>query len=149
MIHATIQWQGQSESFLKGTYSRKHTWQFDGGVKVDASSSPEIVPEPLSDPSAVDPEEAYVASISSCHMLWFLAIAAKSGFEVRSYRDEALGEMKKNPAGKLFIASIKLRPEIDWAREPTDDQIRQMHHQAHDECFIANSVQTKIEVEIK
>lgn len=151
MINATVRWISQGEDFAKNRYSRVHTWTFDGGVEVAASSSPEIVPVPMSDASAVDPEEAFVASLSSCHMLWFLSIAAKAGFEVQEYRDEAVGEMRKNDAGRLFIALVTLRPQVTWAtdREPTDDEVCQMHHQAHEECFIANSVKTEIRIDPK
>ena len=149
MIHASVHWQCGPEPFAGGRYRRAHTWKFDQGIEVPASSSPDIVPVPLSDPQAVDPEEAYVASLSSCHMLWFLAIAEKAGFEVQDYRDHASGEMNTNEDGKRFISSVTLKPEISWVREPTSEQIRQMHHQAHEECFIANSVRTSIEVVIE
>ena len=150
MITGTICWLSESNHFTDNRYSRSHTWVFDGGAAVAASSSPDIVPVPLSDASAVDPEEAFVASLSSCHMLWFLSIAAKAGFPVHEYRDEALGEMRTNDAGKTFVAVVTLRPRVKWAdgREPTSDKVRQLHHQAHEECFIANSVKTEIHIEI-
>ena len=102
----------------------------------------------MSDPIAVDPEEAFVAALSSCHMLWFLSIAAKAGFEVCEYLDDAIGELKLNDSGKLFIAIVTLRPRVIWAidREPTTEQISQLHHQAHTECFIANSVKSEIRI---
>ncbi len=149
MINATIHWTSRDDAFASNRYSRAHTWHFDGGVNVPASSSPDIVPVPMSDESAVDPEEAFVASISSCHMLWFLSIAAKAGFVVADYRDEATGQMQKNERGRLFIANVTLRPKIRWSSEPepTSVQIAQMHYQAHEECFIANSVITDIRIE--
>jgi organic hydroperoxide reductase OsmC/OhrA len=149
MIKAIIHWTNRDNTFASNRYSRAHTWQFDGGVHVPASASPDIVPTPMSDESAVDPEEAFVASISSCHMLWFLSIVSKAGFVVEDYRDEATGEMRRNERGKLFVADVTLRPRIRWssAPEPNSIQIAQMHHQAHEECFIANSVVTDIRIE--
>lgn len=148
-ISAIVDWRLDEGDFLKNGYSRAHTWQFDGGVRVPASSSPDVVKIPLSDPSAVDPEEAYVASLSSCHMLWFLAVASKKGFIVTRYCDNAIGKMTKNDAGKQVISHVVLRPDIDWGGErfPDDTEISQMHHEAHEECFIANSVKTEIVVE--
>lgn len=149
MIHATITWTDTAGTFRSNRYSRAHQWFFDGGAVVEASSSPDIVPIPMSDASAVDPEEAFVASLSSCHMLWFLSIAAKDGFEISEYRDEAVGQMQHNNAGKHYIAVVTLRPVAKWigGREPTSDQIAHMHEQAHQECFIANSVITEIRIE--
>jgi organic hydroperoxide reductase OsmC/OhrA len=148
MITATIRWTSQDSNFAANRYSRAHTWAFDGGAEIAASSSPDIVPVPMSDATAIDPEEAFVASLSSCHMLWFLSIASKAGFEVQEYVDKAIGEMQRSDAGKLFVAIITLRPVVTWAgkREPTSDQLHQMHHEAHEECFIANSVKTEIHI---
>jgi organic hydroperoxide reductase OsmC/OhrA len=148
MITATIRWTSQDKNFATNRYSRSHTWLFDGGAEIAASSSPDIVPVPMSDATAVDPEEAFVASLSSCHMLWFLSIASKAGFEVQEYVDKAIGEMLRNDAGKMCVAIVTLRPVVTWAghREPTVDQLRQMHHEAHAECFIANSVKTEIRI---
>ena len=145
-----ISWKKNSnESFLDKKYSRVHKWIFDGGIEVHASSSPHVVPIPMSDESAVDPEEAFVASISSCHMLTFLFIAAKKNFLVESYDDFAEGIMKKNKDGRLAMTEVTLKPEIVFGggKIPTKNQIDEMHHQAHEECFIANSVKTKIVVE--
>ena len=142
-----ISWKKNSnESFLDKKYSRVHKWIFDGGIEVHASSSPHVVPIPMSDESAVDPEEAFVASISSCHMLTFLFIAAKKNFLVESYDDFAEGIMKKNKDGRLEMTEVTLKPEIVFGGDkiPTKNQIDEMHHQAHEECFIANSVKTKI-----
>lgn len=149
MITASVYWRNQHQNFTNNRYSRAHTWTFDGGLEVAASSAPDIVPEPMSDATAVDPEEAFVAALSSCHMLWFLSIAAKSGLEVNEYRDEACGEMQTNHAGKMLIGLVILRPRVIWAigSEPTNDLICQLHHQAHQECFLANSVKTEIRIE--
>lgn len=143
---ATISWQRGSEAFLDGKYSRRHVWRFDGGVEVPGSSSPHAVRVPYSDPHAVDPEEAFVASIASCHMLWFLSIAAGRGFRVDRYVDEAVGTMAKNAAGKVAITRVVLRPAVAFSadRAPDRAEIDAMHHEAHAECFIANSVTTEI-----
>ena len=146
---ATIRWtRGVEESFSDNRYSRGHTWSFDGGVTVPGSASPSVVPLPLSREDAVDPEEAFVAAISSCHMLTFLSIAAKKRLVVDSYEDKALGIMTKNQNGKLFVSQITLDPAIAFSGDklPTSEQIADMHHLAHKECFIANSVLTEIVV---
>jgi organic hydroperoxide reductase OsmC/OhrA len=134
--------------FLKGRYSRAHRWTFDGGVVVDASSSPSVVPTPWSNPAHVDPEEAYVAAISSCHMLTFLYLAAKAGFVVTHYRDEAVGVMTRSGEGRAWVSRVTLAPRITYAgdHQPTQDDIARLHHAAHEECFIANSVKTEIVV---
>jgi organic hydroperoxide reductase OsmC/OhrA len=147
---ADVLWQRSAEeSFVDGRYSRRHLLRFDGGVEVAGSASPSVVPLPWSDAAAVDPEEAFVASIAACHMLWFLALAAKARFAVLSYRDHARGVMTKNDAGKLWVSRVSLRPEIgfDGTRHPSRDQLLALHHRAHEECFIANSVKTEIVVE--
>ena len=143
---ATIVWERGGAAFVDNRYSRGHRWQFDGGIEVPASSSPHVVPLPLSVATAVDPEEAFVASLSSCHMLTFLHIAAKRGFAVDTYRDEAIGEMKKNAEGKLAITVVTLRPAItiSGGRHPTREELEAMHHEAHDQCFIASSVLTDV-----
>lgn len=146
---AEIVWSRGEQNFLDNRYSRKHLLRFDGGIEVPASSSPHVVPIPLSDPAAVDPEEAFVASLSSCHMLWFLALAAKHKYRVDRYADQASGSMEKNAGGKLFMAAVTLRPEVKFSGErlPTRAEIEQMHHEAHTECFIANSVITEVRCE--
>ena len=146
---ATISWQRGTEAFLDGKYSRRHVWRFDGGVEVPGSSSPHAVRVPYSDPRAVDPEEAFVASIASCHMLWFLSIAAGRGFRVDRYVDEAVGTMAKNAAGKVAITRVVLHPAVAFSgdRVPDRAETDSMHHEAHAECFIANSVKTAIRVE--
>jgi organic hydroperoxide reductase OsmC/OhrA len=145
---ATIVWKDSGEGFSKNRYSRGHLWQFDGGVEVRASASPHNVPLPWSVAEAVDPEEAFVASLSSCHMLWFLYIAAKRGWEIQSYRDEAIGTMQKNAEGKLALTRIVMRPFAEFTgRQPSVEDLRAMHHEAHEECFLANSVKTEIHCE--
>jgi organic hydroperoxide reductase OsmC/OhrA len=144
-----VHWQREGAAFTDNRYSRGHRWRFDGGVEVPASSSPHVVPPPYSVAAAVDPEEAFVASLSSCHMLWYLSIAAQRGFVVDDYRDEALGLMAKNAAGKLAMTVVTLRPAVRYGgpRQPTAAEAAAMHHEAHAECFIANSVTTDVRCE--
>lgn len=146
---AKISWTRDGSAFSDNLYSRAHVWGFDGGVQVPASSSPHSVPIPLSDPANVDPEEAFIASVSSCHMLWFLAIAAKKRFVVDNYVDEAIGVMEKNQHGKLAMTHITLHPSIAFIADhlPTDLQVQQMHELAHENCYIANSIHTLITIE--
>jgi organic hydroperoxide reductase OsmC/OhrA len=146
---AEVIWSRGSEEFLAGRYSRRHVLRFDGGAEVPGSSSPHVVPVPLSDPAAVDPEEAFVASIASCHMLWFLALAAKRKLCVDRYADSAIGVMGRNAAGKEYIAQVTLRPQVAFSGErvPSREELRALHHRAHEECFIANSVRTEIRCE--
>jgi organic hydroperoxide reductase OsmC/OhrA len=146
---ARITWNRSGAKFSDNRYSRGHEWSFDGGVTVKASSSPTVVPVPCSVVEAVDPEEALVASASSCHMLWFLSIAAKLGFVVDSYVDEAFGILDKNAEGKLLITCITLRPKVQFSADklPTADELRSMHHSAHEQCFIANSLKSEIVVD--
>jgi organic hydroperoxide reductase OsmC/OhrA len=147
--NATVRWtRREGEAFSDNRYSRGHEWSFDGGITVPGSASPSVVPLPLSREDAVDPEEAFVAAIASCHMLTFLGIAAKKRFVVDRYEDMALGVMTPNEKGKLFISKVTLDPVIEFSgeRQPTPEQIADMHHLAHQECFIANSVLTEIVV---
>jgi organic hydroperoxide reductase OsmC/OhrA len=147
---ATIRWsRNGAEGFAKGEYSRAHTWEFDGGLTVPASPSPHIVPQPWSDRSAVDPEEAFVASLSSCHMLFFVDLARRAGFVVDSYVDEAEGELGKLPDGRMAMTQVTLRPRVTFSgdKRPDDAAIADLHHRAHDACFIANSVTTEVKVE--
>jgi organic hydroperoxide reductase OsmC/OhrA len=147
---ATVAWKrSDGEPFTDNKYNRAHEWAFDGGVKVPASSSPLSVKLPYSRADAVDPEEALVAALSSCHMLTFLYFAAKGGYVVDSYVDEAVGVMTKNERGKLFVSKATLRPRIAFsgARQPTEAQLAELHHHAHEECYIANSVLTEVMVE--
>ena len=145
---ATIKWQRTGPDFLKGKYSREHTWAFDGGVTVPASSSPTVVPVPLSNPAGVDPEEAFVASLSSCHMLTFVYLACKAGFQIDSYEDEAVGLVTKNEKGVPWVSSVKLNPKITYSGEklPTPEDEERLHHLAHEQCYIANSVKTEVVV---
>lgn len=147
---ATIEWRNTATAtdFMKGKYSREHAWSFDGGVTVPASPSPSVVPAPWSNAANVDPEEAYVASIACCHMLTFLWVASKRGFAIASYRDEAVGVMAKNARGKPWVAKVTLDPKIEWIEKtPTAAELAELHHAAHEDCFIANSVATEIVVQ--
>ncbi|MYM98811.1 OsmC family protein [Duganella vulcania] len=148
-FEATIEWTRNGQDFLGQRYSRAHAWQFDGGAIVPASSSPLSVPLPMSDASAVDPEEALVAATSSCHMLFFLSIAAKRGHTVDSYRDHAVGQMGKNAAGKMAMTRIALRPVIAFAgtAPPGAEELEAIHHEAHDKCYIANTLNCEVVVE--
>ncbi len=143
-----LKWERNGSLFFNSEYSRVHTWRFDGGASVRASASPHIVPAPHSEASAVDPEESFIASISSCHMLWFLALASKKRCRVDSYQDRAVGRMMRNGNGKMAITEIELHPIVHYSgeREPNEKSDRKLHHQAHEECFIANSVQSDIRI---
>ena len=145
---ATVRWMRDGAAFIDNKYSRAHIWRFDGGVEVLASSSPLSVRLPYSREDAVDPEEGFVAALSSCHMLFFLTFAAKAGFVVDSYEDRACGIMEKNSQGKLFVAKVTLDPRIAFsgARQPSPDEIAELHHRSHEECFIANSVKSEVVV---
>jgi organic hydroperoxide reductase OsmC/OhrA len=146
---ATVSWKrGASEPFTDIKFSRAHTWDFDGGITVPASSSPLSVRLPFSRADAVDPEEALVAALSSCHMLTFLYLAAKQGYVIDSYDDEAVGVMTKNDRGKLFMSKVTLRPRIVFSgpKQPGDAELAELHHHAHEECYIANSVRTEVVV---
>jgi organic hydroperoxide reductase OsmC/OhrA len=146
---ANVRWmRREGEAFSDNKYSRGHLWSFDAGIEIMASASPSVVPLPMSREDAVDPEEAFVAALSSCHMLTFLSIAAKKRFVVDRYEDKATGVMTPNENGQLFISKITLDPVIAFSgdRLPTPEQIADMHHLAHKECFIANSVLTDIVV---
>lgn len=136
-------------SSIDGPYTRRYTLLFDGGIDVPGSASPHVVPVPYAATDAVDPEAAFVSALSSCHMLWFLSIAARCGFVVDRYHNLAEGVMDKNAKGKLMMAHVTLRPAVTFsgAKHPTPDELEQLHHQAHDECFIANSVQTEVRCE--
>lgn len=145
----TVTWSRGDAPFEDGKYARRHRWTFDGGVVVPASASPHVVPVPLSDPAAVDPEEAFVASIASCHMLTFLWLACREGFVVEAYDDAPVGTMSPGPRGVPAVTEVVLRPEIRFGgdRRPTPEERARLHERAHDGCFIANSVTTKIRVE--
>jgi len=146
---ATVQWTREDgEAFTDNRYSRAHVWTFDGGVEVPASSAPSSVPLPLSRADAVDPEEAFVAALSSCHMLFFLSFAAKKGFTIDRYEDRAVGVMAKNERGKLFVSRVTLNPAIEFSgpNRPSPEDIANLHHRSHEECFIANSVRSEVTV---
>lgn len=146
---ARITWEKQAdERFTDNRYSRGHRWTFDSGTEVAASSSPHVVPLPLSVENAIDPEEAFVASISSCHMLWFLSLAARKGFVVETYEDNPEGRMDKNEHGVTAMTSVELRPQIRFGGQkiPAPTEIDELHHSAHESCYIANSVKTKIRI---
>jgi organic hydroperoxide reductase OsmC/OhrA len=147
--HATIRWVHSGGDFLKGMYSREHTWTFDGGATVPASPSPSVVPKPYSNEACVDPEEAFVAAIGSCHMLTFLYVAAKAGIQIERYEDDAVGTMTKNEHGVPWVSTVVLRPRITYggARQPAEADVDLLHHAAHEQCFIANSVKTTIVVQ--
>src|SRR5262249_51833889 len=142
---ATIAWSRTSPDFLKGKYSREHTWTFDGGLTLKASPSPSVVPVPYSNPACIDPEEAFVASIASCHMLTFLYLASRQGFQVDGYSDEAVGVMGKNEKGVPWVSKIILAPKITYSgdKTPSSQEQHQLHHESHEQCFIANSVKTE------
>lgn len=146
---ATIRWKNTGPDFLSRRYSREHTLHFDGGAIVPGSPSPQIVPAPWSNAANVDTEETFVASVSSCHMLWFLHVACDAGFLAENYDDEVEGVMTQNERGVLWISQITLRPRIIWGgtKQPTADEIVRLHHLAHEQCFIANSIKTDVNVE--
>lgn len=146
---SVIAWERGGAAFTDGCYSRAHRWTFDGGIEVPASASPHVVPLPLSVAEAVDPEEAFVAALASCHMLWFLSIAAGRGFVVDRYRDEATGVLGKNEQGKPAMTRVALRPRVafDPERRPSPEQHEAMHHEAHALCFLAASVKAEIRCE--
>jgi len=146
---AEVAWARGDQNFFDGRYSRAHVWRFDGGVTVDASSSPFVVPTPMSLERAIDPEEAFVASLSSCHMLWFLSFAAKEGYVVDSYRDQPVGVMASNEAGRLAMTLITLRPMAVFSgpKQPDRALLEGLHRAAHQECFIASSVRSEVRIE--
>ncbi|MGC9492792.1 OsmC family protein [Vibrio genomosp. F10] len=148
---ATVRWvRGKDEPFSDNRYSRAHQWEFDGGVTVPASPSPHIVPLPYSVEENVDPEEAFIAALSSCHMLVFLSIAAKRQYVIESYVDKAVGILEEDSRGKTSMTRVTLRPHIIFSndRVPTLKQLEKMHHMSHENCFIANSVKTDVVTEI-
>lgn len=146
---AEVVWERGEQVFVDGRYSRKHYWRFDGGIEVVGSSSPLVVRPPLSETAAVDPEEALVAALSSCHMLWFLALAAKRKYCVDRYADAAEARMGRNAAGKVALLTITLHPDAKFSGEhqPTRADIDALHHEAHELCFIANSVTSEVRCE--
>lgn len=149
--YAEVKWlRGNEETYIDNKYSRSHLWKFDGGITVQASSSPHVVPLPYSVEANVDPEEAFVASLSSCHMLFFLSIAAKRKFTIDEYVDNAVGIMEEGEDKKILMTKVTLRPKVTFSgnKQPTMEQIEKMHHQSHEQCFIANSVKTEVVTEM-
>jgi len=146
---ATVSWSRGEQTFTDGKYSRAHRWRFDGGVDVPASSSPLVVRPPLSDEAAIDPEEAFVASLSSCHMLFFIDFARRAGFRIDRYEDRAEGVMSQDAEGRTAITVVTLRPAIAFSGErvPTAEEIAALHHKSHEACFIANSVRSEVRIE--
>jgi organic hydroperoxide reductase OsmC/OhrA len=146
---ADLVWERDDQPFIDRKFSRRHEIRFDGGVVVPGSASPHVVRPPMSDPAAVDPEEAFVASLSSCHLLWFIALAANAGFIVDRYEDHAEGVLERNAEGKTSMTSVVLRPRVTFAagHAPDAAAYEALHHKAHEECYIANSVRTAVSVE--
>jgi organic hydroperoxide reductase OsmC/OhrA len=145
---ATVSWASDGAALSSGKYSRAHKWRFDCGIEVVASASPSVVPLPYSREDAVDPEEVFVAAISSCHMLTFLYLASKRGIDILSYEDSAVGHMEPNENGRLAVTTVILRAKIEFAGErPAQAVLDELHHAAHEECFIANSIKTNIKIE--
>ncbi|OEZ77885.1 OsmC-like protein [Janthinobacterium sp. HH104] len=145
---ATVAWQRDGQDFVGQRYSRGHEWQFDGGLTVAASSSPLSVPLPMSVAENIDPEEALVAATSSCHMLFFLSLAAQRGYVIDDYSDDATGELGKNAQGRLAMTRIVLRPRIAFAgTPPSPEALAALHHDAHERCYIANSLTADVVVE--
>lgn len=146
---ATVEWRRGEQPFSDNKYGRGHDWRFDGGAVVRGSSAPSSVPEPLSEPAAVDPEEALVAALSSCHMLFFLAYARKDGLIVDSYRDDAEGTLGQDARGKTSMTDVVLRPAVVWSgdRQPDAAALAALHHRAHEACYIANSLRAEVRVE--
>jgi len=145
---ATLHWTRAGGDFLPGRYSREHTWSFDGGVTVPASASPSVVPVPYANPACVDPEEAFVAAISSCHLLTFLFLAGRAGFVVDAYQDTAVGVMTPNAAGIPWVSRVTLQPVVIYGGEkpPTPAEEAELHRRAHEQCYIANSIKTEIRI---
>jgi organic hydroperoxide reductase OsmC/OhrA len=145
---ATVAWSCTTPDFPKGRYSREHTWTFDGGLTVAASSSPSVVPIPWSNPAGVDPEEAFVASLASCHMLTFLHVARQAGFQIERYQDQAVGQMAPNEKRVPWVKLVTLNPQIVYGgdKRPTHEEEAHLHHLAHEQCFISQSVKTEVVV---
>lgn len=143
-----VEWERGEGVFTDHRYSRRHRWRFDGGLEVPGSSSPDVVRVPYSDPAAVDPEEAFVAALSSCHMLWFLDLAARAGYVVDAYADEAAGFLTRREDGKSWLSRVELSPRVRFGagKVPTDDDVQRLHHLAHEECFLANAYKGELVV---
>lgn len=148
-FEAHVEWRRGEQVFADNRYSRAHRWQFDGGLTVPASSSPLSVPVPMSDAGAVDPEEALVAAVSSCHMLFFLSFAARRGYIVDSYSDKPVGTLDKNADGQMAMTLFTLRPAIVFSgeRRPGGADLDALHHEAHAHCYVANSIKADVLIE--
>ena len=146
---ATVTWKNSGPDFLDNKYSREHEWHFEGGTVVKATAAPDIVPQPWSNPANIDPEAAFVASLSSCHMLFFIHFAARQGYKLESYEDQAEGYLEKNDQGKMSMTRVILRPRLVFAGNeiPDPEALDKLHHAAHEHCYIANSVTTSITIE--
>ena len=146
---ARVEWDLGDGDFLAGRYDRGHRLAFEGGLTIDGSPSPAVVPAPFSHAEALDPEAAFTAALSACHMLWFLDLARQAGFVVGAYADEAIGTLGRIAPGRHAMTRVVLRPKVQWRGQPTPslEEISQLHHRAHDLCFIANSVTTEVVVE--
>lgn len=146
---ATVEWERGEQVFTDNRYGRGHALRFDGGAELRGSASPLVVRPPLSDLAGVDPEEMFVASLSSCHMLWFLDVTRRAGFRVDRYRDEAEGFMEKNAEGKVAITRVVLHPDVAFSGEklPARAEVEALHHRAHEECYIASSVKSEVAIE--
>ncbi len=146
---ATVHWTRQpGDRDEKRGYSRAHDWRFDGGISVPASASPQVVPPPAGREDAVDPEEAFVAALSSCHMLFFVHHAARAGLTLDAYEDDAVGEMGRDDEGKIAMLTVTLNPRLSWrdGADPAPEVVADLHHRAHADCFLANSVRTRVEI---
>jgi len=143
---ATVLWERGADDFLDCRYGRRHAIRFDGGLEIAGSSSPHVVPAPLSDPAAVDPEEAFIAALASCHMLWFLDIASRHGWRVDRYHDAASGVLARNAEGRYAMTQVTLQPQVSFpaAHRPSREQLVALHHEAHEKCYIANSVRSEV-----
>ena len=143
--HVGLKWARRTEDFVYETYSRDHTWTFDNGVVVEASAAPGF----SGNEARIDPEESFVASLSSCHMLTFLAIAARKRWTVDRYEDDAVGVLEKNAEGRLAVTTVTLKPRIEFSGEkhPTPEEVATVHEKAHKACFVANSVKTEVKIE--
>lgn len=142
---AHVTWTRDGAIFTDNKYSRVHRWKFDGGAEVSGSASPHVVPLPMSSAEAIDPEEAFVAAVSSCHMLWFLSLAAAKKLTVDSYDDQAIGMMGRIAEGRLGITKVELHPKVAFSgTQPTTEEIQALHHEAHERCFIANSIKSEV-----
>ena len=147
---AQLDWQRQpGETFTDQRYSRRHTLRFDGGVVLPGSSAVASVPLPWSDPGAVDPEEMFIAALSSCHLLWFLSLAAQAGYRVDRYTDEAEGTLARDSRGTLSMTQVTLRPQVQFSgtKTPSLEALQALHHEAHERCYIAQSVLTEVRCE--